>query len=563
MKKTVIAALVFTIFINGCSNAIDILPNLETNNQVIFSSEATAHCEKTIRSKLEKNEIRFVNVKHFSQEIENVNKVIGGEPLAVEYKIDEVDHQIQTIEKNRTFKFNSTKGITYTVSLGLNTKNASQPMYLKIESEGRENFQKSKLLQQFSVSPECDINLKTTSFTEIVLNGNVQTEKKKTLYGDELKDEEPISFAIPEGKESADFQKDFNIQHKSQIKAILNEIQNKKNLVGYAPFMGVFHYKIVDAEPLTEAVLGQNIILESKKIQLIGEKATIEIFLGFDFDKEIYLVTNSLEKHKKTWTLPERLKDQIFLGQPQLGSYYFDSKLPDVYLTTQNSYILKTNKASFYKNISGYYNIEKISQEGVNKTIKVTEKYPPTFVDTLSPDDLKTNDTIQSDLPEIVEIAGNILKQQSSRKEQIQEILKYLSKNYSYDYEMLNKDQIRPLTTQEALERKKGVCQHYAVLFTAIARALKIPTRIVVGWLVKGNSAGMHAWVEAEVDKNLWQVVEPQSETGLVSTRTRHYFPLTRGETLEDQKVSSYNYIQTILNTQFTAHPLNDAPLGH
>jgi transglutaminase-like putative cysteine protease len=43
--------------------------------------------------------------------------------------------------------------------------------------------------------------------------------------------------------------------------------------------------------------------------------------------------------------------------------------------------------------------------------------------------------------------------------------------------------------------RGKGVCQHYdyAVIFTAVARALKIPTRINAGYLMTDGYSGVHA----------------------------------------------------------------------
>ncbi|MGZ3809349.1 MAG: transglutaminase-like domain-containing protein, partial [Bacteriovorax sp.] len=134
-------------------------------------------------------------------------------------------------------------------------------------------------------------------------------------------------------------------------------------------------------------------------------------------------------------------------------------------------------------------------------------------------------------------------------------ILDYLSTHYTYDYEMVKNNNIRPLTTEEAFSRGKGVCQHYAVIFTTIARALKIPTRIVMGYLLGNGSAGSHAWVEAEVLPGVWRVIEPQSQNGLTQTHTRFYFPTARAKFLENKNSNLAEYITLFVQDHFTFRP--------
>lgn len=65
----------------------------------------------------------------------------------------------------------------------------------------------------------------------------------------------------------------------------------------------------------------------------------------------------------------------------------------------------------------------------------------------------------------------------------------------------------------DALTLKKGVCQDYAHLFIAMARANKIPARYVSGYLNQGKkflgASFMHAWVEAYVPQLGWVGFDP------------------------------------------------------
>ncbi len=116
---------------------------------------------------------------------------------------------------------------------------------------------------------------------------------------------------------------------------------------------------------------------------------------------------------------------------------------------------------------------------------------------------------------------------------------------------MMKNNIVRALSTEEALARGKGVCQHYAVIFTTISRALKIPTRIVFGYSLFSNSVGAHAWVEAEIQSGTWQVIEPQLLNALTETQTRFYLPVARGNFLENKKLSSVETAIAMLNMDY------------
>jgi transglutaminase-like putative cysteine protease len=63
-------------------------------------------------------------------------------------------------------------------------------------------------------------------------------------------------------------------------------------------------------------------------------------------------------------------------------------------------------------------------------------------------------------------------------------------------------------SVDEVLELKAGVCQDFAHLFIAVARAMGVPARYVSGYIHAKRGAGVatasHAWAEAWVPDRGW-----------------------------------------------------------
>lgn len=70
-------------------------------------------------------------------------------------------------------------------------------------------------------------------------------------------------------------------------------------------------------------------------------------------------------------------------------------------------------------------------------------------------------------------------------------------------------------TVKEALRLRKGVCQDFAHVMTALCRALKIPARYVSGYLYNGpaehlkGAQASHAWVEVYIPGHGWRGLDP------------------------------------------------------
>ncbi|MBN8537599.1 MAG: hypothetical protein J0M15_11145 [Deltaproteobacteria bacterium] len=65
----------------------------------------------------------------------------------------------------------------------------------------------------------------------------------------------------------------------------------------------------------------------------------------------------------------------------------------------------------------------------------------------------------------------------------------------------------------------------------------------------------MHAWVEAEIEPNRWQVIEPQMADGLTQTLPRFYFPLSRATFLENKNTEFAESILALIDLKFIALP--------
>jgi len=67
-------------------------------------------------------------------------------------------------------------------------------------------------------------------------------------------------------------------------------------------------------------------------------------------------------------------------------------------------------------------------------------------------------------------------------------------------------------TTEDILKKGDGICFHYSILFSSIARALNIPTKSIGGLVPRSDGMMPHAWNEIKIDKENWYPIEPQSK---------------------------------------------------
>ncbi|CAN5571665.1 transglutaminase family protein [soil metagenome] len=129
--------------------------------------------------------------------------------------------------------------------------------------------------------------------------------------------------------------------------------------------------------------------------------------------------------------------------------------------------------------------------------IRVTPGAPPTPVEWLPDDALLyllqsrycPSDKMESQAREIV---GNALP----GYDQVEAIRHWIHENLEYRYGVSD-------ATTDALDtlgHGAGVCRDFSHVGVALTRSLKIPARVVVGYLYQLDPMDMHAWFEAFID---------------------------------------------------------------
>ncbi|MDP2167649.1 MAG: transglutaminase-like domain-containing protein [Thermodesulfovibrionales bacterium] len=108
---------------------------------------------------------------------------------------------------------------------------------------------------------------------------------------------------------------------------------------------------------------------------------------------------------------------------------------------------------------------------------------------------------VQSKDPEIVSMAGEIVKGGRDALSKARLI-------YSWVYENIKKTPTVTIpSATEVLKARRGDCNEHTALYTALARAAGIPTRVAVGLAYKGGYFYYHAWPEIYV--NGWIPIDP------------------------------------------------------
>lgn len=497
-------------------------------------SEKTATCESKIRAQMEAKSIQLNSINPLESQIAKANELIA-QTTTTTYSVKQ-NKQINSIKLMHSRKSNSSIRVKY--DLSLNSKEADTKMNLTLDIEDIHTDKFTTIMQQFSIGDSCTLKL-TSTVTETIQN----LENNNFNYT-------RLSF-YPNGETLNESDK-FSLSPNKKLANLMPEIMSPDEIPAesliYIEKVGVTTIQIKKQDTRALSEFGLLLVLETQEMSAVFDgKLIFSIKYGIDKSKSISL--NELGK-QKTWTLPLSIWKEQKLGSSQdIDSLSTTSEISPEYLKTHNSIQLLTKNPITYSHFDAYWLItaDKPDEKEKMNSYLLLENAKATYNDKALPADLISNDTIQSDLPQIKIIAQDILNQTTDREQQIHLLLIYLKNNYTYDYDMLKNNTIRPLSTEEALLRGKGVCQHYAVIFTALARALKIPTRIISGYLIANKKLNAHAWVESEIRPGTWKVIEPQSPDGLEGTLTRYYLPIGRALFLEDKRQNSVDLLTALI----------------
>ncbi len=118
---------------------------------------------------------------------------------------------------------------------------------------------------------------------------------------------------------------------------------------------------------------------------------------------------------------------------------------------------------------------------------------------------------VESDSPQIKNLAGEITSGKSSDREKAKAVYEYVAKNIAYDVDKLeNMDFEWDDSALKTLRLKQGVCQDYSYLAIALLRASGIEARFIEGY-----AGERHAWVEVKVNGG-WLTMDPTWGSGYI-----------------------------------------------
>ena len=126
----------------------------------------------------------------------------------------------------------------------------------------------------------------------------------------------------------------------------------------------------------------------------------------------------------------------------------------------------------------------------------------PQKKEALSPKYMEETAEVQSQHPMIRALARELSADSKSKWQLAKDINLWVHLN-------LKKEMVDTVTALDALLERRGECQSHTFLFTALARASGIPTRIVNGLVYSKEYEGFlyHAWPEVFVGE--WRAMDP------------------------------------------------------
>lgn len=121
---------------------------------------------------------------------------------------------------------------------------------------------------------------------------------------------------------------------------------------------------------------------------------------------------------------------------------------------------------------------------------------------------------VESDHPEIVNAAREVTKGLSDPLEKVRKLARWVA-------DEVKDEPVDSFSALEVLHTKKGECQGHTMLYTALARALGIPTRMAGGIVyMEGVGFLYHAWAESDVGG--WVSVDPTfNQVGVDATHIK------------------------------------------
>ena len=198
------------------------------------------------------------------------------------------------------------------------------------------------------------------------------------------------------------------------------------------------------------------------------------------------IITMSLVRPAQPIDRSERVREIIFYLQPL--------RSPDLVPQDQRQKILKAEQLP-----NGLYRAT-LQVKTEPKQVARLSRWPEES--TQDPKYLEDSAQVQARHPMIRALARELAGDKRNVWQVAKDINRWVHRN-------LAKELVDTVTALDALHERRGECQSHTYLFTALARAVGIPTRIVNGLVYSQEYSGFlyHAWPEVYVGE--WRALDP------------------------------------------------------
>ena len=166
---------------------------------------------------------------------------------------------------------------------------------------------------------------------------------------------------------------------------------------------------------------------------------------------------------------------------------------------------------------------------------------------------LKPETSIQSDAPEIMAKANNLVQGAKLQAEAVENILAWVRAHITYDFDAPGNDAL------SVFLNRRAICDGFSRLSVALLRAAGIPSRYALGCAtplgyITGEGGGWHAWVEVYYPDVGWISMEPQTSANFIYSEViMHGFDQCgeSGTIIKDIAGELDSNIQYTINTPF------------
>lgn len=446
---------------------------------------------------------------------------------------------------------------------------------LKLEATEADDHGHITIAETFNVDQNCDLRLGEVTAETLRIKRNKITTRlvSHQMDGQAGADKDEVNIAeVPRGGHLLDRSETKGVESLADMEKLFQKYKDRPIYLASGAAMPLVRaeYKKLPPFKLNRPVDQEEILFHGYESRYFlndkGEGVRVQVAQSEDSST---MLTRNLNSNVENWSVPEELWDraEIHTENPHgQHSYTLDADVHagNILATIETSRKLDYLGLSQYWTILEQHDLQNDARGWVWRADMKPKPWPENepsssaaLVDRKNHGHpyLKESDYVHYNIPQLRQQI-DLLREHShlNRMQMAEKVLKLVHSLLEYDHESVKQNSVYPLKTEDILARKKGVCQHYAILFASLARAVGLPTKIITGFMISGkNQFGAHAWNEVEVQEGVWRPIDPQLT---MEFTTYAYIPVSEGYFLESKEINDQT-LSSMLGlsyTQFSIH---------